>query len=313
MSFDAGFLLGLSMGGGGGGSDEWSPPADWPIVPEPDDYDVCLLVAISKGGQIAYITLTDPQTANTGIGSLSVDWGDGTTKTYSNGGWTSMDLYHSYEKANKYVIKITTTQTSCFFQSISCSMLIAKLGKEIIVNNGSDSHTQRAFYNQSRLQYIKFSGKGGLTRSDMFRGDYGLQKVDIAIPPTVIPPNTFMCTTCLRKFDFSEVVAVETQGVYLSGFDELYMPKCISVDKSGIADNASLRKINLPVCNTVNGMNNNHQLQEVNLPKCTSAGDYAFTGDYSLTNLTISSNCTFGTNCFSACYNLEPHPDGTDT
>ena len=47
MSFDAGFMLGLSMGGGGGEPEEdWTPPADWPVVPEPGDYEMYFLIDI---------------------------------------------------------------------------------------------------------------------------------------------------------------------------------------------------------------------------------------------------------------------------
>lgn len=312
MSFDAGFLLGLSMGGGGDEpEEEWSPPADWPDVPEPGDYEICLLVVTTSAPQTIFCTTTDPQTANTGVGSLVIDWGDGTVKEYSNGEWSNTELYHSYAATGKYIIKITTTSTSCFLQAISFgTLLIAKLGKEIIINNGSKSDTQRAFYNQYSLQYIKLGGKGGLARSDMFNGDYALQKVDIAIPPTIIPPNTFTYTDSLRKFDFSEVITVETQGVYYSGFNEIYMPKCQSVNGIGICSNASLRKVNLPLCTIVAGMGQNYQLKTVNLPLCTSLA--SLSSNRALTELIVATNCTFGTNCFSGCYNLIPHPDGTD-
>lgn len=320
MDFATGFAAGFAMAkkkfeGGGGGEEEWTPPADWPIVPEPSDYEMYFLIETLTTSQTVYFTVTDPATANTGVGNLSIDWGDGTVVSYANGEWSNRESYHSYAEIGKYVVKIYTTSTSCFFQSASPNnaLLIVKLGEEIVINNGSDSHTQRAFYSQSRLQYIKLSGKGGLARSDTFYGNYILQKVDISIPPTVIPPNTFTYTDSLRKFDFSEVITIETAGITYSGFEKIFMPKCVSVKDRGLASNELLREVDLPLCTFIDkgGLNLNYKMRKVNLPLCMSMGNSAMSSNRTLTQLTIADNCKFGTNCFASCYNLNPHPDGS--
>ena len=191
--------------------------------------------------------------------------------------------------------------------------MAAKLGNEILLNNGSSFHTQAALCNQYYLQYVKFGGKGGLPRQNAFNGDYSLHKIDISTLPVVIPLGTFNGTNCLKKFDFSEAVEINNSGIYSCGFEKLYLPKCKTIASGGIDNNYSLKKVDLPLCTSVgkNGMSNNMFLKEICLPSCTSIGDNGMSGNYSLEKITVAEGCSFGKNCFAYCYNLTPHPDGT--
>lgn len=325
MSFDAGFMLGLSMCGGGGEPEEdWTPPADWPIVPEPSDYEMYFLIDVSAVPQTFAFVTTEPTTANSGVGALSIDWGDGSTSEFADNEWRTSDCRHEYNATGKYVVKVSTSKSSCFLQQMksldanydSCRfsmLLMAKLGDEIILNNGSYSHTQEAFRDHVYLQYIRFGGNGGLPNMNAFSGDYSLQKIDITIPPTIIPSGTFNSAYSLKKFDFSEVVSIYGYGIDGSGFEKIFMPKCRTISTWGIVNNKSLKKIDLPLCTSVgnSGLSNNQSLKEISLPDCTNIEADGMNGDYSLKKITVAEGCTFGKNCFTYCYNLKPHPDGT--
>lgn len=323
MSFDAGFMLGLSMGGGGSKPEEdWTPPADWPDIPEPSDYEMYFLIDVSAVPQTFAFVTTEPTTANSGVGALSIDWGDGSTSEFADNEWrangVSGDCIHEYNTAGEFIVKVSTTKTSCFLQQINPTyansiLLAAKLGNEILLNNGSSFHTQAALCNQYYLQYVKFGGKGGLPRQNAFSGDYSLHKIDISTLPVVIPSGTFTGTYCLKKFDFSEAVEINNSGIYACGFEKLYLPKCKTIANGGIDNNYSLKKVDLPLCTSVekNGLSNNMFLKEICLPSCTNIGDNGMSGNYSLEKITVAEGCTFGSNCFKECYNLIPHPDGS--
>lgn len=324
MSFGAGVAVGFAMGkkmfegGGGEPEEDWTPPSDWPVVPEPNDYEIFFLVEALTTNQVFSFLLSDPSTANTGSGNLAIDWSDGSIESFANNEWDVNSLYHTYANVGKYIVKVTTTASSCFFQYINQAyeksiVLMAKLGNEIIINNGSESHTQMGFRAQYRIQYVKLGGKGGLARQQTFGLSYALHKVDIAIPPTIIPPGTFSSAYSLGKFDFSEVTEISNDAFTNSGFKKLDMPKCVSVGIRGISSCSALREVNLPVVLTVgdNGMSNNAYLKSVNAPLCTSIGKNGMYSCYSLEKITIADNCSFGTGCFSYCYNLIPRPDGS--
>ncbi len=322
MDFATGFATGFAMAkkmfGGGEPEKDWTPPDDWPDVPEPSDYEMFFLIDVSAVPQTFAFMTTEPTTANSGVGALSIDWGDGSISEFADDKWRTSDCAHEYNAAGIFAVKVSTTKTSCFLQQISPTyansiLLAAKLGSEIILNDGSSSYTQVALRNQYYMQYVKFGGKGGLPRQNAFNGDYSLHKIDISVPPAIIPSGTFNGTYCLKKFDFSEAVEINNSGIYSCGFEKLYLPKCQTIASGGISNNYSLKKVDLPLCTSVgkNGLSNNMFLKEICLPSCTSIGDNGMSGNYSLKKISVSEGCTFGSNCFKECYNLIPHPDGS--
>lgn len=321
MDFATGFAAGLVFGKkkfGGGGEEEWKPPSDWPEVPEPGDYEMCLLAYANANYNRISFCVTEPGTANTGEGRIIVDWGDGTTETINGtdeeGHVRSVYTYHTYENEGFYVVKVLTDEKNCFFQLASSNyMLIAKLGKNIVLNDGIDYHTQSAFYGQKRLQYIKLNCEGDLPLKNAFYGCSALQKIDIRIPPKIIRYSTFSGAYSLRDFDFSEVISVEDYGFNSSGFDKIDMPKCTDVGEGAFSLNYALREINLPNCVTVgnSAFSSAHSLQKVSLPKCEEMGNSVFSGCNSLTEAIISDECRYGNSCFSDCWALIPKPDGT--
>lgn len=211
-------------GGGDEPIEDWQPPADWLTVPEPGAYEICLLVEVTdNNSQSASLTimLSRPVDANTGNGALSVDWGDGTvqswkgvinnddgTQDYSES-WST--LHHIYSAAGQYIIKVTTTDQSCFLQTMYDSgiakILIAKLGSSITINSddisGNDYFTQWAFASKRFLHWVKFSGK--FTRKQTFQNCGSLRKVENLTPAEKLPEQCFQNCYCLKKFDFSAV------------------------------------------------------------------------------------------------------------
>ena len=337
MSFGAGVAVGFAMGkkmfesGGSKPEEDWTPPADWPDIPEPSDYEMYFLIDVSTVPQTFSFSISDSTGYVFNKGDLTIDWGDGIISSFFDG--EDRNLYHNYNATGKYVIKVSATETSCFLQNIVSSILLmCKLGDEIIIAGGGSIH--HAFQNKYRLQYVKLGGKGGLP-SQAFMNDHALCKVDITIPPQIIPMSCFYRDYNMKKFDFSEVTAVEAGGVQMSGFEQIDMPKCETIDQRGFSSMLRLKKVNLPLCTSVGnyglsqnyaleevnlplctavgnyGLSQNYVLEEVNLPLCTTVGEYGLYADWNLRSLTIAEGCTFGSNCFKECYNLIPHPDGS--
>ena len=173
-------------------------------------------MVLQKGCSIGFI-ISRPEDANSGNGSISIDWGDSNGFS-SEGGWSSF-FSHRYNDTGQYLIKITTSEGSCFLQQTNgYIILIAKLGAEIVLNNdgitGATNHTQRAFYNQRRLHWAVINCKNGLPRDNAFRNCYALKKVDMAVPPAIIGDDTFVECRCLENFDFSHVVTIKSNSCY---------------------------------------------------------------------------------------------------
>lgn len=307
-----GYAIGYNDGLNSSGSkpeEDWTPPVDWPDVPEPSNYEMCFLIDVSAVPQAFSFSISDSTGYIFNKGDLVIDWGDGTISSFSDG--EDRTLYHEYDSAGKYVIKVAATEASCFLQNIVYPILLmCKLGDEIVIVGGGS--IQKAFQNQYRLQYAKLGGKGGLP-SQAFMNDHALCKVDITIPPQIIPMSCFYRDYNMKKFDFSEVTAVEAGGVQMSGFEQINMPKCETIGQRGFAAMSRLKKVNLPLCTSVGnyGLSQNYALEEVNLPLCTSVGENGLYADWNLRSLTIAEGCTFGSNCFKECYNLIPRPDGS--
>lgn len=315
MGFASGFAAGLAVGkkkcGGSGGGEDWQPPDWWLDVPEPNDYEIYLLVDILTVGvpyhkyEKILVNVCRPKDANTGNGALSVDWGDGTSETYAGTDWEEPidwkevwgSISHSYSDTGQYLIKITTTEQSCFLSYITeeLSLLIAKLGDKIIVNNdeasGQNFYTQNAFRGKKRLHWVQFNGTGGLPNKNAFAVCHALRKVDIKIPPKIIPVASFQECRCLKKFDFSEAEIVERHAFQNSGFKKLEFPKCTSIGDYGAV--------------------NCYSLEEMYAPLCSSVGDEGVSQCYKLSKAQFAEDCVYGTDCFANCYSLYPRPDGS--
>lgn len=110
-------------------SEDWSPPENWIELPDPEDWQVCLLVEVVDLTYTCISTLNfaNRNTGNRGYGKVIVDWGDGTIDTYEGydydeegnkvgeSQWDSTQITHTYSDTGQYVIKATTSEYNCLF------------------------------------------------------------------------------------------------------------------------------------------------------------------------------------------------------
>ena len=282
-----------------GSGDDWQPPDWWLEVPEPEPYEMYFLVLVLYPPETVRFTLSNPVNVNTGGGNVKIDWGDGTVYDSAGGYWGIPDLVHRYSAAGQYLVKVTTTDESCFFQEFyQGRFLIAKIGSEIVLNNDEISEkggsAQNAFYNKNYLFWAVINCKnGGLPRINAFRGCSNLRKVNIAVPPKIIGHSSFMDCKCLKRFDFSSAVSLDENACQNSGFAEINAPLCESIGNTAFGGCYNLRSVNAPIC--------------------ASVGNQVFLQCYDLRKAVFAGDCIFGSNCFENCVSLYPRPDGSVT
>lgn len=297
MSFSAGFAAGLAVGKKkwGGGDDDWQPPDWWIEVPEPEPYEMYFLVLVFYPPENVQFVLSNPVNVNTGGGNVKIDWGDGTVYDSAGGYWSLTNLSHKYNAEGQYLVKVTTTDESRFFQEFRYGRtLIAKIGSEIILNNDEIAEgggsTQNPFWNKNYLFLAVINCKnGGLPRINAFRECSNLRKINIAVPPKVIGDSSFLGCKCLTRFDFSAAVLLDNLSCKNSGFTEINAPLCTSIGDTAF--------------------DNCYNLRSVNAPLCTSVGSQAFLQCYDLRKAVFAEDCVFGSNCFENCVSLYPRPD----
>ncbi|MCH5192993.1 MAG: leucine-rich repeat protein [Oscillospiraceae bacterium] len=289
-------------GGGGDDDDDWTPPEWWLKVPDPGAYEMCFLIEMQDCTNSWRNTLTfrvcEPSEPNEyGWGPLTINWGDGTGDTWK--GYEAGDPWrmpsHTYTSNGQFIVRIFATNRSCFLQEILPNgtyyslVLIAKLGSECVVNVEDEYKDRRAFNGQYHLNYVKLSGKNGLSVEGLFAGCRALKKIDIDIPPKIIPKSVFSGCYNLKKFDFSKVEEIKEYSLENSGIIKLDLPKCTSIGNGA--------------------MFNCTRLREVNAPMCTTVGSQAFSQNYGLDRAYFSAGCKFGSDCFYDCSSLFPRPD----
>ncbi len=291
-----------------GGGDDWFPPEDWLTVPEPEPWEVCLLVDMQN--TLTYqLSFGDPSNdAMTGCGHITIDWGDGTIDSYDgviydeSGGSTGTPWSipkHTYSEAGQYLIKVTTTEHNCLIIHLSddyysqkvSSTLIAKLGENIRLELYEGNMQGGSFRGCTRLHWVVVKGDTAIPYG-CFQNCYALRKIDLNTPMTAIPDYCFFGTYQLKYPDFSQVTSV---GKY--AFNNAY----------------TIKKISLPICISIdnNAFYQTYGLREIYAPLCTSVGGNAFSYASSLEKATFADGCTFGSNAFYYCYNLYPRPDGS--
>lgn len=332
----------LFQDGGGGGDDDWQPPDDWLPVPEPDEYDIYMLVEVIKENQSFEIRMAlmsdDPRYQSvinyTGWGPLTCDWGDGTVlsaqggdvETYLDTGeyvgdtsWAAngKSIYsHTYSDTGQYVIHFTCTAYSNFFNLCygynTVRPLIAKFGSKIMLTGYPDYSdlNNDAFYNWSSLCYAKFNGAYGVPKNN-FYGNVCLKKLDTTTPITGFYSNNYIFYNCasLSNFDFTSIEVLE-HSIYNCGIRELDLPKCTRVSSTYSIANGCyrLKSVNIPVfAGTLppSAFQGNYNLESVNIPQCSGVENYAFAQCRRLKKVSFP-NCTaIEKGAFNQCFGLE--------
>ena len=245
-------------------------------------------------------------------GTISIDWGDGSTPSTSTG--TSItsrksDIHHEYSAGGSYTIKITRgSGTEC---SLLCTSTYALLNK-----GSGTSYAHRAYSNcvmdvrvgsgfsigEEAFGYCyslrSVSLPSGLTSIGTYAFTYCDSLAHVSIPSSVtsIGFNAFATSRSLRSVSLPSGLT----SIAMSTFSACYslahvsIPSGVtSIDRDAFINCYSLRSIRLPSSLTSIGYRCFHT--------CTSL--YSVSLPSSLT--TINADKTTGTNgCFQNCYSL---------
>lgn len=283
-----------------GGGDDWQPPDWWIPVPEPDDYEIYMLVWAGKSvynGMRTGIQLYKERDGYPGsyvVGdNIYCDWGDGESGTYS------ANTIHNYTEPGQYLVHIVGNEKAKIFSgsNLSGNLLIFKSGSEIVCNKGF-----HLFGSQTSLAYIKIYSPDGITGVS---GGIGQNK------------ETFTNCNSLKKLIIQNKTGVTNigKGVFNNcrALEQVNFENCKIIGEQVFYGCSSVKTISFPNVTRVgaSAFSGCYCLRSVYLPNCTSIGDQAFYQCYNLQEIIIAENCTFGTNCFQGCYSLYPRPDGS--
>lgn len=278
---------------GGGDTDKWTRPSDWPQLDTPEDNEIRLLIAnLSKSAiQFAfteYKSFSSSSYNSTG-NKLIVDWGDGTIETIvttGSGNW----FVHTYTDQQKFYvvsIKQDLENTDCYFSIAPTeyngyySVIDAHIGK--------DFNIFASAFRYSDLHHVKLFGWAvpheylTLTFANFWGGKLLIRQVETSVPWTVIPKSIFAGCRLLEKFDFSAVTEIY-DGAFSScdKLKNIQMPNLLSVGRSCFSACINLKSITAPNLNSI--------------------GNYAFNNCYNLQNISYAEDCTIGTDAFKNCF-----------
>ena len=235
-------------------------------------------------------------------GTVTIDWGDGSTADTITGTSLTTDKYqaHTYSTTGKRTIKIHVVSGSFTFYN-----------NYILTNTNDTSNTSRrynSFIIAARL------GSGVTTIGNYaFNNCYSLQSITIPSNVTSIGSNVF--TNCYSLQSITIPSNVTSIGV--SAFTSCYSLQSITIPNNitsignyTLGDCHFLKSITIPSSVTTIGnyaFNNCYSLQSITIPSnVTSMGSNVFTNCYSLQSITIPNNITsIGASTFSSCYSLK--------
>ena len=206
-----GYALGYNdgLGDGNGGDDDWSPPDWWLPVPEPEPYDIYVLVWAYKGtygntGMNFELFLCRELDNGLGYGNIFCDWGDGTTDELNQIGYPR----HTYTEEGQYLVHIIADEnTNCWRSSGSnqAAWQIVKTGANIAFV--TDYNEQSGYYpysnlfpNKNYLKYVQINHPKGLPKINyLFQNCYALQKLEIKNKITSLNSRAFESCYGLKK------------------------------------------------------------------------------------------------------------------
>lgn len=318
----------LFQGGSGGGDDEndWRPPE----LPEPSDYEVCMLIEIvaPKTGTVDvgfsfYLNTLYKQTPDSdwalynGIGPLTVDWGDGTVLSASgydydkwdnnNGtmvgdGWWlpayGMINSHKYKEAGKYTVKFTSNEHSNFANVLmkegssgNVYTLAIKCGRKILVAQPIENTSfNEDLFSRLNSRLQYIKYAGESAGFTSFFGGYSLRKIE-----TVEPYKEISIPLAKNVMQFC---------YNLKNFDFSECRKLYNVSLSY----CGLKTLNLPKCTEINNANNTTtfvsnciKLEEINAPVLKSTSNGLFSSCGALKKVNINACELVGRETFRNC------------
>ena len=241
-------------------------------------------------------------------GTVTVDWGDGTTPDTLTGTSTSTVKWtpnHAYAAPGDYVIKLTVDGTMGFYGESS-----QNAGGAIL--RYSSTYDSRNNVYQNSIQKIEIGNGVTSINAYAFYTCYSL--ASITIPDGVTSINAYAFYTCYSLASITIPDGVTSINAY--AFGNCYSLASITIPESitSIGNNAfyhceSLASITIP--NSVTSIENSafsgcYSLASITIPESiTSIGNYAFYHCYSLASITIPNGVTSIENyVFNNCYGV---------
>ena len=216
-------------------------------------------------------------------GTVTVDWGDGTTPdTLTGTGTTTVEWTpnHAYSTPGEYVIKLTVNGTMGFYGDFGsgCAILRYSSGSDnrnsvyrnsvqkIEIGNGVTSIGQNAFYNCYSLSSITIPDGVTSIENYVFMQCYSLSSITIPDSVTSIRQNAFSGCYSLSSITIPDSVTSIGQYVFM---------QCYSLSSITIPDGV------------------------------TSIENYVFYNCYSLSSITIPDSVTsIASSAFYNCYSV---------
>lgn len=282
------------------------------------------------------IELDDPERLNPYLtiapdGSVSVDWGDGTTpSTVTGTGLTSVKFeQHIYQTTGNYTIKITVVSGSfSFYGSGDFPAILSVYGvntsrrsnrtysktiKRIRIGASAIFGSNYAFAYCSNLESITLPSSITNFGTYAFHFCYALKS--ITIPSGITSIGNYSFNSCIAMKNVSVPASVTTFGTY--SFGSCYALESISFPTGLTAINGNafqycyaLRGIDLPSSITTIGntaFGDCRSIEKVIIPSgVTSIGSSAFQYCYALKTVVVNDGVrSISSNAFINCYALE--------
>ena len=263
----------------------------------------------SDGKTRIYITLqegrTSPMLGVCPNGTVTVDWGDGTTPDRLKG--TSLTAIrrtptHNYAAPGDYVITLTVRGTFGIVGTFSGGALLC-------YSSGTDDR-DRAYQNAIQRVFLG-SGIASIGQNAFYRC-YSLAQVTIPSGVTSISSSAFGSCYSLASITLpSSVTSISSSAFYYCySLASITLPSSVtSIGKNAFSSCSSLAQVTIP--SSVTSIDESvfstcSSLAQVTIPSgVTSIGNYAFSSCYSLAQVTIPSGVTsIGGSAFYYCYSL---------
>ena len=250
-------------------------------------------------------------------GTVTVDWGDGTTPDTLTGTSTTTVKWtpnHAYAAPGEYVIKLTVNGTMEFYGSSSIgggaillysssndsrNYVYRNSVQKIEIGNGVTSIGQYAFFYCSSLSSITIHDSVTSIGGSAFRSCFSISSITIPDGVTSIGTNTFYNCYSLASITIPDSATSIGEYVFsnCSSLASITIPDGVTSIREYVFSNCySLASITMPDGVTSIGTNtffNCYSLSSITIPdSVTSIGQYAFYNCYSLASITIPDGVT---------------------
>ena len=218
-------------------------------------------------------------------GTVTVDWGDGTTPYTLTGTSTTTVKWtrnHAYSTPGEYVIKLTVDGTMGFYGTSYSNQYSA------ILRYSSASDNRNYVYRNS-IEKIEIGSSVTSIANYAFYGCYSLTSITIPNGVTSIGQYTFNYCYSLASITIPDSVT----SIGQSAFSSCYSIALITIP-DGITSIAN------------KAFSNCYSLASITIPdSVTSIGQYAFSNCYSIASITIPDGITNIENyAFNNCYSV---------